>query len=132
MWRERKRLAELNTEVLLVSFEELPRVRWYLEGADFGFPVLADPERAVYHAYGLGRASLVRTWASPKTVLFYGRAILRGERPPKPVADTRQLGGDFLIDASGRVRFAHTSVEPADRPSIERLLAAATSAATNP
>lgn len=54
--------------------------------------VLCDPDRSPYRLVGLRRA----VWQvySPRTLVFYGRAILRGRRPHAPVEDTRQLGGD--------------------------------------
>jgi hypothetical protein len=36
--------------------------------------------------------------------------------------DYYQAGGDFLIDRQGNILFAHRSQNPADRPSIEKLL----------
>lgn len=122
MWRRREELAELNTDVLVLSFEHLERVRWYLAEVDFGWPVLADPERAIYRAYGLGRASALRTWFSPRTVRFYLGALFHGHIPQRPQADTHQLGGDFIVDEAGVIRFAHRSVEPADRPTVDSLI----------
>lgn len=108
--------------MLIVSFEPLERIRWYLADVDFEWPVLSDPDRAAYRAYGLERTSLARAWLSPRTLAFYVRAALHGTRLHRPTADTRQLGGDFLIDAQGVVRLARRSVEPAGRPSVEELL----------
>jgi hypothetical protein len=38
--------------------------------------------------------------------------------------DYRQSGGDFLLDSTGRLVFAHRSRDPADRPPVKALLAA--------
>ncbi len=110
--------------MLLVSFEPLFRVRTYSLDDGFGWPVLADETGTAYGDYGLERASLLRAWLSPKTVRFYVASALRGKRIRRPVSDTSQLGGDFLIGPDGRIRFAFRSTEPADRPSVEALLAA--------
>jgi peroxiredoxin len=32
------------------------------------------------------------------------------------------MGGDFIIDSMGIVRLAYRSKEPADRPSVDKLL----------
>ncbi len=122
MWRQRDQLAELQTEVLLVSFESLERIRFQFTGAKFGWPALSDETREGYRAFGLERSGWVRVWLSPRTLGFYARSLLRGRIPRKPQADTLQLGGDFIIDTRGFVRFAHRSVEPADRPSVNLLL----------
>ena len=121
MWRQRSSLAELNTDILLVSFEPLERIAWYLEEADFSWPALSDEDRTLYRAYGLERTTFVRAWLSPRTVWHYLRAALRGQRIRRPAADSLQLGGDVLIDPAGIVRFIHRSSEPADRPTVERL-----------
>ena len=39
-------------------------------------------------------------------------------------ADPYQLGGDFVVDGQGILRFAYRSEDPADRPSADRLLEA--------
>ncbi len=123
MWRAKGELEQLNADVLVVSFEPMERVRWYLEDVDFGWPVLADPGRTLYAAYGLRRGSVARVWLSPRTLAFYARELIRGRLPRRPAGDTLQLGGDFVIDGEGVLRFAHSSVEPADRPPVAELLA---------
>ena len=35
-----------------------------------------------------------------------------------------QLGGDFVIDARGRLAYAYRSAEPTDRPAVAELLKA--------
>lgn len=111
-------------DVLLVSFEPLSRVRGYSSDEGFGWPVLADESGAAYSDYGLERASFLRAWFSPRTVRFYLASALRGKRIRRPVSDTSQLGGDFLVDPAGRIVFAFRSAEPADRPAVEAILAA--------
>ncbi len=53
------------------------------------------------------------------------RAIFRGTLPKLPAKndDLFQLGGDFILDTEHRIRFAFSSREPTDRPSVDRLLA---------
>lgn len=126
MWRRRAELESLDIHVLLVSFEPVHRVRLYQSADGPRWPVLSDESRTGYERYGLERASFLRTWFSPRTTLFYVRAALRGKRLRRPVSDTRQLGGDFLIDPEGRVVFAFRSAEPADRPSADLIIRART------
>jgi peroxiredoxin len=49
---------EENCEVLLVLGEPIDKVRRYAETLHLPFPVLSDPERSVYHSYGLDKAFL--------------------------------------------------------------------------
>ena len=122
MWRNRERIGELGAEVLLVSFEPPERVAAFVDDVPFDWPVLIDEPRAAYRAYGLSRGSIARVWLSPRTLAFYGRQLLRGRFPRRPATDSLQLGGDFVIDREGIVRFAHASREPADRPAVASLL----------
>ncbi len=112
----------MGAEVLLVSFEGQRSTEGFAADLELRWPILVDEPRAAYAAYGLTRARAVRVWFSPRTVAFYLRALLRGRRLRRPVADTAQLGGDFVVDRRGRIALAHRSVEPADRPSVESLL----------
>jgi peroxiredoxin len=45
-----------NCEVLLILGEPIDKVRRYAETLHLPFPVLSDPERSVYHSYGLDKA----------------------------------------------------------------------------
>ncbi len=87
------------------------------------FPLLSDPERAAYKAYGLRKGSL---WSifGPKTVWQYVKLIACGRLFRGIQADPFQLGGDFVIDGQGIVHFAHRSEDPADRPAMDGLLQA--------
>src|SRR5215207_9918068 len=63
------------------------------------FPIVGDPERNAYRAFGLDRTPL---WGffHPKAIFRYLGLIVRGWLPrlPKAGEDVFQLGGDFLID----------------------------------
>lgn len=85
--------------------------------------VLSDQDRVVYHALGLGRAPLWRVY-SPRTLLTYARARGSGRTLPRPVEDTRQLGGDALL-ADGAVVRLWRPRTPQDRPAVAEVLAAA-------
>ena len=47
-----------NAEVLVILGDSLEKARSYAEVLHLPFAVLADPERTVYHQYGLERAFL--------------------------------------------------------------------------
>jgi hypothetical protein len=111
--------------VLVVSFARVDALADYREQLRLPFPIAADRQRRAYRRYGLERASLFRTWhprvAGAYVVLaWHGMKLQR----PAPDEDLSQLGGDFVLDAEGLLRFAHPSRRPDDRPSIEALLAA--------
>lgn len=115
-------IKALNSEVVVVSFETGYWLQVWRAEMEVPFPLLLDPDRQAYRAYGLER-SLLRSWG-PKNLWYYTRARLQGRRLQTTGGDTAQLGGDFIIDAAGIVRLAHRSQEPTDRPPVAKLLAA--------
>ena len=86
--------------------------------------LLVDEGRAAYRAYGLGRGSVRRVWG-PRTWCAYAKLIAAGRRPRRATEDTLQLGGDFVVGSEGRLVYAFRSSDPADRPPLEDLIAAA-------
>jgi peroxiredoxin len=113
-------IKALNTEVFLISFETGYWLQVWLAETEVPFPLLLDPTRRAYQAYGLERSRL-RSWG-PKNLWYYTRARLSGRQLHKTGGDTAQLGGDFIVDTEGIVRLAHPSREPTDRPQIAELL----------
>jgi hypothetical protein len=79
------------------------------------FRCLSDPSRALYRAYGLRRGS-VSEIMGPGPVMAGLRAAAKGYFPSAPVQDVYQLGGLFLIDAEGVVRYAHYPRHAGDNP----------------
>ncbi len=112
-----------GAEVAAVSFAQSKALLPYARDLHLPFPLLSDPERGAYKAYGLLRGSF---WSifGPKTVWEYVKLISHGRLFRGIQADPFQLGGDFVIDGQGIVRFAYRSEEPTDRPSADRLLQA--------
>ncbi len=107
----------------MISFAQRRAMEHYARDMRIPFPLLSDPERAAYRAYGLRMGGL---WSifGPKTVWEYVKLIARGRLFRGIEADPFQLGGDVVIDGTGIVRFAHRSEDPADRPAMDRLLQA--------
>lgn len=83
-------------------------------------PVLADPQRQVYRAYGLERGLSIH----PRSVVKFLRLLWKEGRLYPPLSDPLQTGGDFVIDREGKIQFAFTSADPLDRPHISKLLEA--------
>ncbi len=86
---------------------------------------LADPNRAAYHAYGLYRGSLWKTFFSPKIWLSNRRvAREKGFKPELPSRgqDLMQMSGVFIIGTDGRIRLPYYYEDIADHPPIDLLL----------
>lgn len=83
--------------------------------------LLIDPHQQAYRAYGLGRGGFWQL-AGPQVWMAALKAIFRGQIG-KPAGDVRQLGGAFLVDPQGLVRYAHRASHSADFPDLEAILA---------
>jgi hypothetical protein len=118
-------VRRLGGDVLVVSFSPPRAVARYLERYPLPFPVVSDPERTAYRAFALGRTTW-RDLLSPRSILRYLGLIFRGWLPWKTAKDDDllQLGGDFVLDRTGCVVYAHASGEATDRPRAAELLAA--------
>ncbi|MFQ5859708.1 MAG: SelL-related redox protein [Anaerolineae bacterium] len=118
--QQQDQLSRLNTRVLVISFGTEYWARAWLEETGAPFPLLLDPQRSVYRAYGLER-SLLRSW-NIRTMWLYVRLLLSGRKWRGIRGDSAQLGGDFIVDADGIVRLAYRSHDPTDRPATQALL----------
>lgn len=120
----RDRLPEFgDAHIVAVTFappEELPAHRTHLE---LPFPMLADPDREAYRQFDLGRGTLRDIW-SLGTMRMYARLLRQGRKLRRPTQDTRQLGGDFVIDAQGRLAAGFWPASPDDRPTVDTLIEA--------
>lgn len=117
----RDEFESLRTRVLLISFSRSEGYgRKWLQETGAPFPLLLDPERRTYRAYGL-RHSVARSW-SPRTLWYYVRAAFAGRKLHGIRGDPNQLGGDFIVDSDGIVRLAYRSRESVDRPPVADLL----------
>ena len=120
----RDRLDELGGATVAVpTFAPWSRLAAHRARLDLPFPVLADPERSIYRRFDLGRGSVGQIW-SPGTLRLYGRLLRRGRRLRRPTEDTRQLGGDFVIDGAGRLAAGFWPRSPDDRPPVDALIQA--------
>jgi peroxiredoxin len=125
----RDEFAARGCSVLVVSQAKPEVLSRYVERQKWTVPVVSDPERAAYHAFGLERTRW-RTFSKPRVLWGYLRGVMKGYRVKKPAAgeDVLQLGGDFLVSRDQKVVFAYRSADPTDRPSIVTLMKAIPSA----
>lgn len=95
--------------------------RAYVQDTGLEWPLLLDKDRSLYRAYQLERADVWSIY-SPASIWHYLKLLFRGRPLRRPGSDTRQLGGDVLIDPQGIVRFHYASATPHDRPSPESMI----------
>lgn len=135
--------AKQQAELLVISFAPLERlIDWqpffqkvflerYFKEQNFDRPdnffprtrFVSDPELRAYHAYGLGRHSMLKAYG-PKIVWRYLHFIARGKPLRLPHGDTLQKGGDFVINRHGLITFSHIGRDQSERPAMSEVLAA--------
>lgn len=112
-------LAAKGCSVLVVAQAKPEVLSLYLSRQTWHVPIVSDPDRIAYRAFGLKRTGWL-TFFKPGVLWKYFRGMIRGHRVRKPYAgeDVLQLGGDFILDKRGRVVFAYPSANPTDRPTL--------------
>lgn len=115
-------MNDLGVRVAVVTFESPVMARLYVEETGVEWTFLIDQERSLYRAYGMERGQW-RKILGPSSWLIYAKLMWQGRRVKRSTGDVTQLGGDVLIDPDGIVRLHHVGSGPADRPSVEEILA---------
>jgi hypothetical protein len=123
----RQRQAEFDAHdavLLVVGFEAERRVGGYCRRYKLPGPCLVDADRTVYRAYGMGQAGWRETFTL-RTLAPYVRQLISGKIVRSGAdQDVRQRGGDFVIGRDGCLTLAYVSDDPADRPSVDTMMAA--------
>jgi hypothetical protein len=118
----REQIERLGMRVAAVTFEAPHFAQAYVAQTGLPWPLLIDPERRLYRAYGMGRGGVWKI-LGPASWWAYLKMLFRGQRLHAPTDDVYQLGGDVLIDPGGIVRLHYVSRTPVDRPEVEAILA---------
>ena len=123
MRRFKDAFERLSTRVVLVGLGTVEETAAFKKRFDVPFDMIADPEKWLFEAFRLKRASAGSLLSAG--MVFKGlKAMANGHGVGLPHGDVRQLPGVFIIDPEGRIRFSHHAKGPADHPSPEVLLAA--------
>jgi peroxiredoxin len=119
--RHESEFEQLGVRVFVVTFDVNFLARAYVRSTKLLWPLLADPERTQYAAYGMERLSW---WGhyNPVSIAKYLWLVLKGRFPGRPGSDWQQLGGDVLIDPQGIVRLLYRSHSPHDRPNVKKII----------
>lgn len=107
--------------MVVISFEPLEQLCQFAEEESLPFQILSDAKYEAYKAFGLQEGPMRRLFGLA-TLWAYVRGLFQGRWPRMPRANTRQLGGDAVIDAGGKVAFLYRSRDPSDRPAVRILL----------
>lgn len=116
------RFAAAGAEVVLITMSSPEDATDFRKRFDLPFSVLSDPDQKAYHAFGVPRGGIMemmgpRTWS-----VGLGATLRHGVGTP--TGDVWQLSGEYIVDTTGTIRYAHGSKHSADLPDHDALLAA--------
>jgi hypothetical protein len=112
-----------DAEVVVVTFANPRVLRGYRRRFADPLTVVADEERLLYRALGFGRGSFWRIWGW-KSARKYIELLREGHQLEKTDADTRQLGGNAVVGADGRLSWVFAGDGPDDRPTVDQIISA--------
>lgn len=126
----RERFREAGANVVLIGQGDIEDGLAFIGSREVPFPVLLDPDRVAYRAYGLVRGTIMQV-LGPQVVLPFVRENLRAESRQRGLkgGDFMQMPGTFVVDTGGIVRaidgvvrFAHRNKHVADTPRNQVIL----------
>jgi peroxiredoxin len=120
-------LDALGARVVIVYREQVDVVRDSCTQRRIPFDCLSDPGRELEMAAGIKRFSAARYMTfSPRKLVS---ALRSGSHTGKATTGLLQGRATFVVDGNARIVYAHASVNAADTPPIDEVLAAVQSAA---
>ncbi len=115
------RFTDAKLKVVGVSPNKPDAAKAFRAAHDLPYPMLADPQRVAYQRYGLGKLSVLHE-INPLTWLRNRGKLKQGVVARASDADMTQLGGVFIIDPRGTLRYTHVAEDAADNPPTEEIL----------
>jgi len=121
---DQNELKKTGIDVVLVSSGSPEQAESFRHDFEVPFPIVCDPECVLFKKYGLRDMDL-RDYGSPRMLVQVVKVLAQGYGHKSGQGSNSQLGGAFIIDTGGKVRFAHTAVNAADHPSPQEIIQAA-------
>lgn len=93
-----QQFLEANTNVIVILGEGMDKAKQYAEGINLPFPILCDPDRAVYHLYELEKYFFLFQRTASLVVDTHGivRYLKRTTVPNVWIQESRELLGFIL------------------------------------
>lgn len=115
-------IASTGLAVVIITPARPAENAAFAEELRLPFPVLADPRRDAYRAYGLTEGSIGQL-IGPRVIARSIGATLRGNLPERPHGGVaRQLPGAAIVDREGRVVLHEIACDAADHITAGRLI----------
>lgn len=84
---------------------------------------LCNQTKEAYTAFGLARGSFMQL-VGPGVLINAAKATAQGFTQGEATGDTLMIGGTFVIDQNGLIRFAHYDAHAGDHPEFSEILKA--------
>ena len=123
MRRREAEFRQRGAQVVLVGLGTTEETAAFKERYNIPFPMIADPEKALFKAFHLKQASATAL-LSPGMAVKGVAAMLKGYGIGIPKHDVRQLPGVFIVDTAGAIIYSYYAKGPADHPEPDALLKA--------
>ena len=114
-------LGKLAVDVVVLTFSDQRTLPAYQRRYATPLPVVTDPDRLLYSAFGFERGSVWRVWGW-RAAKKYVELVRAGGKLERSTEDTLQLGGNAIIAAGGVVRWIYAGSGPDDRPEVSTIL----------
>lgn len=116
-------IQEHGAAVVAIAQHDPDLTARYARTHQLSFPTLADPTRQSYQAFGVIEGTYWET-SGPHVLARQIKLSLEGNVMglPHSVGASRQLGGTFIIDTQGIIRFSHVARPIYNYPAVQTYL----------
>ncbi len=125
MREDHQRFEQAGLAIVAIGMGSPVRAQEFRESLALPFPLLSDPRRVAYGAYGLLHMSLRRE-ASLHSAIRLTQAVLHHGGAREREQPVRQLGGVFIVDPAGVIQYAFRSERASEHPANDDLIRLAT------
>jgi len=119
-----KNFEQLGCQVVVVDSGTRESGLEWLQERGYNFPLLIDRDRVFYHQLGLRR--FLKDSACVDFFHLYADKFIAGTfcLTTKATAgsDMSSMGGDFIVDSTGKLLYAYHCKNQFDRPDVETLV----------
>ena len=113
-------------KVVAVHYYKMENLEKWRNWSKCQHQTIADPQRLLYKLFGVGRPPARKSQWSIRSTNAYAGHHAKSETAyaDTELGDALQLGGDVVVDDTGRVVFNYRSTWPPDRVSAKDLISA--------
>jgi peroxiredoxin len=119
--RDQQNYHDAGLQIVLIGLGTPEKAREFRRELDLPFTVLCDPAKESYRAFGLTRRLNLLRELRPQSA---ARLVtdMRQHGGAATEQDMQQLGGVFVVDRAGLVRFAFAALRASDQPALADVL----------